>query len=137
MNMTKKDFLVLVIEDELLLLQAIKTKLQKKGVSVMSASLAKEAYAALKQSEKNPDAIWLDYYLPDENGLEIMHRLKKNPKWATIPVYLVSNSASEKKVHDVLELGAKEYLTKAEHRLEDIVDLILKKEADGKKSTSD
>jgi CheY-like chemotaxis protein len=71
-----------------------------------------------------PGAIWLDYYLKDMNGLAFMQELKQNPKWADIPVLVVSNSASPDKVSNMLGLGAKKYILKAEYRLDEIIGMI-------------
>ena len=58
------------------------------------------------------------------NGLAFMQELKKNEKWANIPVLVVSNSASPDKVHNMLALGAKKYILKAEYRLDEIIAMI-------------
>lgn len=112
---------VMVVEDEEMLLHAIKKKLEAAGKKVISCKSAEEALALLKSEEKIPDIIWLDYYLSDMNGLEFMSRLKENPDWAGVPVVVVSNSASADKVSQMLALGVKKYLLKAESRLEDLV----------------
>ena len=87
-----------------------------------TAKLAEIDY--LNNLEKLPDAIWLDYYLKDMNGLAFMQQLKENPKWASIPVLVVSNSASPEKVTNMLALGAKKYILKAEYRLDEIIAMI-------------
>jgi two-component system chemotaxis response regulator CheY len=112
---------VLVVEDEMMLLKAIEMKLLKAGKKVVLCTSAEEALEALKNSTELPDIIWLDYYLKDMNGLQFMSELKMNPKWAEIPVMVVSNSATEEKVSRMLALGAKKYVLKAESRLEDLV----------------
>ncbi len=113
--------IILVIEDEELLLNAIGKKLTLSGLSPISCTSGAQALDYLKNLEKLPDAIWLDYYLKDMNGLEFMKQIKDNPRYAQIPVVVVSNSANPQKVHNMLALGAKKYLLKAEHRLDDII----------------
>jgi DNA-binding response OmpR family regulator len=112
---------ILVIEDEPLLLQAIAKKLQRLGMEAVTCTKTKQAFDYLKNLPKLPDVIWLDYYLQDSTGLEFMTELKKNKEWENIPVIVVSNSASDKKVHSLLALGVKKYLLKAEYRLDEIV----------------
>jgi OmpR family response regulator RpaB len=115
---------VLVIEDESALLKVITDKFSKVGITTITATNSNQAIECLQDLHKAndyPDAIWLDYYLKDSDGLTFMkefHDLKDIPN---IPILVVSNSASEKKVKGLLALGAKKYLLKAEHRLEDIV----------------
>jgi len=114
---------ILVVEDEKLLLDAILRKLTKLGFQVEGSTSAEGALNYLKSGEV-PDAIWLDYYLGDMNGFEFMSKLKEDDKWQKIPVFVVSNSASEKKKTNMLALGIKKYLLKAEYKLEDIAKII-------------
>ena len=115
---------VMVIEDETLLLKAICKKLSLENIETISATNGKQALDYLSNLTELPDAIWLDYYLKDTNGLDFMEELKKNKKWENIPVIVVSNSASPEKVHSMLALGAKKYLLKSQYRLEDIIKII-------------
>lgn len=115
---------IMVVEDEKLLLHAIQKKLEKSGKFVIPCSSADQAFEVLKSGEKLPDIIWLDYYLQDTNGLEFMSKLKQEPKWAGIPVVVVSNSASADKVSQMMALGVRKYLLKAESKLEDLVDVM-------------
>ncbi len=47
---------------------------------------------------------------------------QKGSKWNHIPIFVVSNTASEKKVQAYVKFGVDKYYTKAEHKLEDIID---------------
>lgn len=114
----------MVVEDEALLLQAISKKLKISGIDPLPFPSGQEAIDYLNKSKELPDAIWLDYYLKDISGLDFMHKVKDNPKWADIPVIVVSNSASPEKVDNMLALGAKKYLLKAQYRLDQIIDII-------------
>lgn len=119
--MPVKKPVILVVEDEVLLLEAISKKLKLNDLEVVGCSNGRQALDYLQNLSKKPDAIWLDYYLGDINGIEFMQNLHQNREWSTIPVLVVSNSASPDKVHKMLELGARKYLIKAEHRLDDLV----------------
>lgn len=115
---------VMIIEDETLLLKAICKKLNLNHFETISCTSGKQALDYLSNLTELPDAIWLDYYLKDTNGLDFMQELKKNKKWENIPVIVVSNSASPEKVHSMLALGAKKYLLKSQYRLEDVMNII-------------
>lgn len=117
---------VMIVEDEELLLQAITTKLKLSDIEVVSCMSGKQAIDYMNNFQTLPDAIWLDYYLKDMNGLEFMQELKKHEAWMNIPVLVVSNSANPEKVHMMLTLGARSYLLKAEHRLDDIISTLRK-----------
>jgi len=114
----------MVVEDETLLLQAITKKLKFSNMDVLSCASGQQAVDYLNNLDELPDAIWLDYYLKDMNGLAFMQELKGNPKWMNIPVIVVSNSASPEKVHNMLALGARKYILKAEYRLDEIIGMI-------------
>ncbi len=119
-----KKLKIMVIEDEDMLLQAITKKLTTLDIEVLSCASGKQAVDYLESLTELPDAIWLDYYLKDMNGLEFMVELKNHPKWERIPVLVVSNSASQDKVTHIIALGASQYVLKAEHRLDEIVVII-------------
>lgn len=122
--MSKQNPTIMVVEDEVLLLQAITKKLKLSNMDVLSCSSGQQAIDYLQSLDELPDAIWLDYYLKDMNGLAFMQEIKANPKWSNIPVIVVSNSASPEKVHNMLGLGAKKYILKAEYRLDEIITMI-------------
>lgn len=122
--MTNKINTVMIVEDEDLLLQAVAKKLKLSGLNPVSCTGAEQAIDYLNSMSELPDAIWLDYHLKEMDGLSFMKKLKENPKWSTIPVVVVSNSATEEKVHNMLALGAKKYLLKAEYRLDEIIETI-------------
>src|SRR6266568_1402352 len=122
--MSKTNPTIMVVEDETLLLQAITKKLKLSGMDVLSCSSGQQAIDYLESLDELPDAIWLDYYLKDMNGLAFMQSLKQKPEWTNIPVLVVSNSASPDKVSNMLALGAKKYILKAEYRLDEIIAMI-------------
>lgn len=122
--MMKQSPTVMVVEDEILLLQAICKKLEHSGLEVISCASGEQALDYLANLGELPDAIWLDFYLKDTNGLDLLQKIKQEPAWAKIPVVVVSNSASPDKVHTMLALGAKRYILKAEHRLDEIVKIV-------------
>ncbi len=122
--MSKANPTIMVVEDENLLLQAITKKLKFSGMDVLSCASGQQAIDYLGSLGELPDAVWLDYYLKDMNGLAFMQELKHNPTWANIPVLVVSNSASPDKVSNMLGLGAKKYILKADHRLDEIIAMI-------------
>lgn len=117
--MSKKT--ILVVEDEKPLLTAIKSKLEKNGFQVETAKKVDEALAKLEELER-VDVIWLDHYLlGHKSGLDLIVKLKSEEKWKTIPVFVVSNTASADKVRSYINLGVDKYYTKADYRLDRII----------------
>ncbi len=109
-----------------MLREAIVKKLSLAGYGAAEFGTGTEALKGLEGMMELPMVVWLDYYLPDMNGMEFIQQLKANPKWAKIPVVVVSNSASPDVVGKMLDLGADEYLLKVDKRLEDIIKVMEK-----------
>lgn len=110
---------ILVVEDEVALQEAIRTKMEKEGVSYMAASTAEEAL--VKIQEKIPDLIWLDLLMPGMGGFALLQKLRDTPDYKAIPVVIVSVSASAEKIRRAFELNVVDYLVKSQYKLEDIV----------------
>jgi hypothetical protein len=71
---------------------------------------------------RRPTIIWLDHYLlGDKDGIDFAHAVKANDAWKMVPMYVVSNTASNDKVAIYNELGVKGYYVKADHRLDEII----------------
>ena len=112
---------LMIVEDERPLIEAIEAKLKIEGFQTVTARSVEGAIGLLKDGVRI-DAIWLDHYLlGKENGLDFVSKLKEHDKWKTIPIFVVSNTASHDKVTHYLHLGVNKYYIKAEHRLEDII----------------
>lgn len=114
---------ILVVEDEKPLLDAIKAKIEKCGCSVVTARSVEQALGYLEEGVKI-DVIWLDHYLlGKETGLDLVAKLKaEGSAWKNTPIFVVSNTASEDKVKCYLALGVEKYYTKADYRLDQILE---------------
>jgi len=123
--MIKTNPTIMIVEDETLLLQAITKKMKLNKIEPVGCTDGQQALDYLKDFPTLPDAIWLDYHLNGMDGLTLMNNLKKNRRWASIPVFVVSNSVGPEKVTNMLALGAKKYLLKADYRLDEIIKTII------------
>ncbi len=119
---------ILVLEDETPLLNAIKKKLEKSNCHVVTARTVKQGLAYVKDLEKI-DAIWLDHYLlGKEDGLDFVAQIKREDSvWKEIPIFVVSNTATTDKINTYIEFGVNKYFTKADNRLDDIIGEIKKR----------
>ena len=102
---------LLIIEDEKALADNIKSYLSTNEVICEVVHNYEEA--ADKLNVFNYDIILLDIMLPDGNGLDILHLLKRTHSEAGILIISAKNSLDDR-VHG-LELGADDYLTKPFH----------------------
>ena len=62
--------------------------------------------------EKKPDLILLDVMLPDEDGLEIVKKLRAMPQTKHLPVMMVTAKTTELDKVRGLDIGADDYMTK-------------------------
>lgn len=103
--------IVLLIEDDPLLIKMYKTKFEAEGFRVLTAG---DGEIGLKMAlEQKIDFIILDVMMPKISGLDVLAKLKQNPKGQAIPVIVLSNLAEQEKAQKALQLGAKEFLVKA------------------------
>ncbi len=59
-----------------------------------------------------PKVILLDLKLPKINGLEVLRRIKSDPRTQTIPVVVLTSSAEDRDVIDSYGLGVNSYIVK-------------------------
>jgi DNA-binding NtrC family response regulator len=124
----KPDHIILVVEDEMPLQNAIRKKLERNNFSVVTARNTDQAFKHLEDVE-DIEVIWLDHYLLGKgNGLNFLAKIKEeNSKWKDLSVFVVSNTASPDKVQSYLQLGVEKYYTKADYKLDTIIKDIKKK----------
>lgn len=114
---------ILIVEDEELLAEAIKIKLEEQGYKTLTARTVDQAYDYLR--EIGPvGAIWLDHYLPGKMGVELLKLVRRTQEWKDIPVFLVTNTVENETVNQYLKLGISQYYTKVLTPLEKIVTMI-------------
>ena len=99
--------LVLVVEDDRLAGELLARHLTLGGYRVARAASGGRAVALAR--ELRPDAITIDILLPDEDGLDVIARLKSAPETREIPVVVVSITDDRELG---LSLGATDWLVK-------------------------
>ncbi len=114
----KKRKIILVVEDERPLVRVIETKLIKSGFDVVTARTVDQGLDYMKEIG-DVDAVWLDHYLiGDKTGINFVEEVKKpESKWRKIPIFVVSNTASNSNVQTYKNLGVDCYSVKADHKL--------------------
>jgi DNA-binding response OmpR family regulator len=113
---------VLLVEDEPMLSNLLKGRLEKDGLQVVQARDGAEALADLK-AEKY-DLVLLDIILPKMSGFEVMESMKSDPNIQEVPIVIVSNLGQESDIQKGQMLGAVGYFVKAQLSIEDLVSKI-------------
>jgi DNA-binding response OmpR family regulator len=101
---------ILIVDDEEDIVKLVKTYLEYHRYEVITASDGQEGLEKVK-TEK-PDLIVLDLMLPKINGYKVCGLLKKDTRYAKIPVVMFTAKAQEEDVKLGQEVGADAYITK-------------------------
>ncbi len=102
--------LVYIVEDDRNIREIETFALKNTGYEVMGFECAKDFYKEMEN--RKPDIILLDIMLPDEDGLEIIRKLRAIAGTRGIPVIMVTAKASEIDKVKGLDMGADDYMTK-------------------------
>lgn len=102
---------LLLVEDDPLLINMYQTKFSSEGFEVFTATDGRTGLALAKS--ENPDIIILDIMMPKMDGIEVLRNIRQDPKLSSIPVLILSNLSEVNKQKEAKELGAKEFLVKA------------------------
>ena len=98
---------VLVVEDDREMRNLMQSSLAVEGFEVQTAVSVSEASALLRHGL--PDVIVLDLGLPDGDGIELVHAVRKQH---SLPILVVSARHQEAQKIRLLDAGADDYLTK-------------------------
>ncbi|MBQ2451272.1 MAG: response regulator transcription factor [Lachnospiraceae bacterium] len=102
--------LIYVVEDDNDILEIETFALKNSNYEVKGFSNAKDFYEAIE--EKVPSLAVLDVMLPDEDGLQIVQKVRSIPKMANLPIIMVTARTTEIDKVKGLDIGADDYLTK-------------------------
>jgi two-component system alkaline phosphatase synthesis response regulator PhoP len=115
---------ILIIEDEKILAEMYREKLEMEGFKVSLAFDVKEGVEMAKK--ERPDLILLDILLPVENGISFLRKQKEDKEISKIPVIAFSNYDDPRTKKEAMELGVKEYLIKTNYTPSEIIEKIKK-----------
>lgn len=103
---------ILLAEDDIQLIDMYTRKFELEGFDVRVAEDGQKALNTLK--EFNPDVILLDIMMPQVTGLEVLEELKKTNEYDDTIIIMLTNLADEQTAEKIYELGATDYIVKAE-----------------------
>lgn len=102
--------LIYIVEDDQNIREIESFALKNSGYTIMDFECAKDFYHQL--AEKVPDCILLDIMLPDEDGLEILKKIRSIPDTRKVPIMMITAKTTELDKVKGLDLGADDYITK-------------------------
>ncbi len=103
---------ILLAEDDIQLIDLYSRKFALDGYEVQVAEDGEKAIEILK--EFRPDVAILDIMMPMVDGLEVLKFIKETDELKDIIAIMLTNLSDEKTAEKIYELGATEYLVKAE-----------------------
>lgn len=106
--MTKKR--LLLVDDETELVELIKFRLEVSGYEVLTAMDGQQALEIARREK--PDLVILDVMLPKMDGYKVCGLLKKDSRYAHIPIMMFTAKAMDTDIKLGQEVSADAYLTK-------------------------
>ena len=103
---------ILIVEDSETMRSLLVSSLEELDVPV-KISEAQSGFEALRMLPRQDfDLVVTDINMPDINGLELVSFVRNNPRYASMPLVIVSTEGSDRDRDKGLELGADAYLVK-------------------------
>ncbi len=103
---------VLIVDDESLNLLIIENYLEQENLELELFSDPLAAWERLHQNVADFDLVILDRMMPGLDGMEFLRRMKREVRFAEIPVIMQTAASAPEQVRQGLEAGAYYYLTK-------------------------
>ncbi len=99
---------ILICDDEEGIVEIMTIVLEGKGYQTKALSNAKHIFSTIEKWQ--PELIFIDLWMPEISGDEVVRELKKNKKTANIPVIIVTANKDSQKIAD--GVGADNYISK-------------------------
>jgi len=111
-NQAQRKARLLVVEDEVNLLEGIRTVLELDGYDVVTAENGAQALKQLRSGHPPPELIVSDIMMPVMSGIELLKEVRKNPDWIAIPFIFLTARSEKADVRRGKQLGVDDYLIK-------------------------
>jgi CheY-like chemotaxis protein len=102
---------VIVVDDDVRNIFALSSVLERRGMTVLTASTGREAIALL-ESIPEVAIVLMDIMMPEMDGYETMQVIRRNPSFRRLPIIALTAKAMKGDREKCLEAGASEYLAK-------------------------
>jgi CheY-like chemotaxis protein len=102
---------VLIVDDDARNIFALASVLERRGMSVITATTGREAIERLTQS---PDVsiVLTDIMMPEMDGYQTMQAIRADEKWRRLPIIALTAKAMKGDREKCLKAGASDYLAK-------------------------
>ena len=110
---------VLLVEDDRDLVEMYETKFKMEGFEVIKSENGLNALDLVKKEK--PAVVLLDIVMPELDGFQVLKSLKVDPETKATLVILLTNLSQETDIKKGTELGAADYLVKANFTPNEVV----------------
>jgi CheY-like chemotaxis protein/signal transduction histidine kinase len=102
---------VLIVEDDVRNVFALTSALEPRGMKV---TIARNGRDALEVLARNPgiELVLMDIMMPEMDGLEATRAIRREPKWASLPIIALTAKAMKDDHERCLQAGANDYIPK-------------------------
>ena len=104
----------ILLIDDCEMMRRFLTPIFKENFQVVAMNTAMEAVLWLK-TNPTPDAIVLDYELPEMSGMDLLKHLRQQSNWLNLPVLMLSGIKDTERRWQCIEAGANDFLAKPFH----------------------
>lgn len=105
-----KEKLIVIVDDDPDMIKMASLNLEREGFRVKGFSGSEDLFKFL--GKERPDLIILDILLPEINGFDICKNLKRQARFSSIPIIILSAKDMETDKISGLDLGSDDYVTK-------------------------
>jgi CheY-like chemotaxis protein len=113
---------ILLVEDDMMTRQMYEKTLAVAGFQLESAENGQEGLDKLKDYQ--PDIILLDIKMPIMNGLQMLEKLKVDPKTKDIPIIIMTNVTEDSVNQEAFQKGANLTIVKSETEPDQVINWI-------------
>jgi chemosensory pili system protein ChpA (sensor histidine kinase/response regulator) len=108
--------LVMVVDDSLTMRKVTGRVLERHNFDVIAARDGIEALERLE--ERVPDLMLLDIEMPRMDGYELATAMRADPRYAAVPIVMITSRSGEKHRQRAFEIGVQRYLGKPYQELD-------------------
>ena len=103
---------ILVVDDSIFMRNIVKNIFSELKISSRYLE-AGNGKMALQLLQANPvDLVFLDWNMPEMDGLEFLRRIRAMDKYKDLPIVMVTSEAAKYDVVEALQTGATDYIVK-------------------------
>jgi len=112
MNVEAKEKNILMVDDEEVCLLGMELMLKDTDYSFRKAMSGEECLEILRQEKEDIDILLLDIMMPDLNGLEVLHEIRKDKTLSKVEIILQTGVADNSILKEFTRLGINKIIHK-------------------------